>query len=213
MKRLPVAVRPVKAAVHVRVAAQLQHRRQAISWLTIRSMAWARVCGRQTYTRIMSRCLRAQGLVWVNCYADGDITVPFGGVKQSGSGATESLHALEKYSDLKTDLDRSDRVRLGRGPGVCLASQRIPSAPPYKAGTTRQAMHQRTYCPRCAGSVGGHQARSSAPPPATIARSFAQLRHLNELASADGACGKQSRWVRPPRAANGRCAASTCTAA
>ncbi|MNJ03284.1 Aldehyde dehydrogenase PuuC [compost metagenome] len=49
----------------------------------------------------MSRRLRA-GLVWVNCYADGDITVPFGGVKQSGSGRDKSLHALEKYSDLKT---------------------------------------------------------------------------------------------------------------
>jgi gamma-glutamyl-gamma-aminobutyraldehyde dehydrogenase len=49
----------------------------------------------------VSRRLRA-GLVWVNCYADGDITVPFGGVKQSGFGRDKSLHALDKYSDLKT---------------------------------------------------------------------------------------------------------------
>jgi hypothetical protein len=49
----------------------------------------------------LSRRLRA-GLVWVNCYADGDITVPFGGVKQSGFGRDKSLHALDKYSDLKT---------------------------------------------------------------------------------------------------------------
>ncbi|EYS85254.1 aldehyde dehydrogenase [Cupriavidus sp. SK-4] len=49
----------------------------------------------------LSRRMRA-GLVWVNCYADGDITVPFGGVKQSGFGRDKSLHALEKYSDLKT---------------------------------------------------------------------------------------------------------------
>ncbi|MEO6984955.1 MAG: aldehyde dehydrogenase [Paralcaligenes sp.] len=49
----------------------------------------------------MSRQLRA-GLVWVNCYFDGDITVPFGGVKQSGFGRDKSLHALDKYSDLKT---------------------------------------------------------------------------------------------------------------
>ncbi len=48
-----------------------------------------------------SRKLRA-GLVWVNCYANGDITVPFGGVKQSGFGRDKSLHALDKYSDLKT---------------------------------------------------------------------------------------------------------------
>lgn len=49
----------------------------------------------------VSRGLRA-GLVWVNCYFDGDITVPFGGVKQSGFGRDKSLHALDKYSDLKT---------------------------------------------------------------------------------------------------------------
>ncbi|NUO85608.1 MAG: aldehyde dehydrogenase [Cupriavidus sp.] len=49
----------------------------------------------------VSRGLRA-GLVWVNCYMDGDITVPFGGVKQSGSGRDKSLHALDKYCDLKT---------------------------------------------------------------------------------------------------------------
>jgi gamma-glutamyl-gamma-aminobutyraldehyde dehydrogenase len=49
----------------------------------------------------VSRQLRA-GLVWVNCYMDGDITVPFGGVKQSGSGRDKSLHALDKYTDLKT---------------------------------------------------------------------------------------------------------------
>lgn len=49
----------------------------------------------------VSKQLRA-GLVWVNCYADGDISVPFGGVKQSGFGRDKSLHALSKYSDLKT---------------------------------------------------------------------------------------------------------------
>lgn len=49
----------------------------------------------------VSRHLRA-GLVWVNCYFDGDISVPFGGVKQSGFGRDKSLHALDKYSDLKT---------------------------------------------------------------------------------------------------------------
>lgn len=49
----------------------------------------------------VSRRLRA-GLVWVNCYMDGDISVPFGGVKQSGFGRDKSLHALDKYSDLKT---------------------------------------------------------------------------------------------------------------
>jgi gamma-glutamyl-gamma-aminobutyraldehyde dehydrogenase len=49
----------------------------------------------------VSRKLRS-GLVWVNCYFDGDVTVPFGGVKQSGFGRDKSLHALDKYSSLKT---------------------------------------------------------------------------------------------------------------
>lgn len=42
------------------------------------------------------------GVVYVNCFDADDMTVPFGGVKQSGFGRDKSLHALEKYSDLKT---------------------------------------------------------------------------------------------------------------
>ncbi|MFI0373741.1 aldehyde dehydrogenase family protein [Actinomadura sp. 1N219] len=49
----------------------------------------------------VSRSLRA-GTVWVNCYEEGDMSVPFGGVKQSGHGRDKSLHALDKYTDLKT---------------------------------------------------------------------------------------------------------------
>ncbi|CAL9347916.1 NADP_NAD-dependent aldehyde dehydrogenase PuuC [Streptomyces sp. enrichment culture] len=49
----------------------------------------------------VSRALRA-GTVWVNCYEEGDLTVPFGGMKQSGNGRDKSAHALEKYTDLKT---------------------------------------------------------------------------------------------------------------
>jgi acyl-CoA reductase-like NAD-dependent aldehyde dehydrogenase len=48
----------------------------------------------------IARELRA-GVVWVNCFDHGDITSPFGGFKQSGFGRDKSLHALEKYSDLK----------------------------------------------------------------------------------------------------------------
>lgn len=48
-----------------------------------------------------TRALRA-GVVWVNCFDEGDMGVPFGGYKQSGSGRDKSLHALEKYVDLKT---------------------------------------------------------------------------------------------------------------
>ena len=49
----------------------------------------------------MSRALRA-GTVYVNCYDADDITVPFGGYKQSGMGRDKSLHAFEKYTELKT---------------------------------------------------------------------------------------------------------------
>lgn len=42
------------------------------------------------------------GVVYVNCFDADDMTVPFGGVKQSGFGRDKSLHALDKYSDLKT---------------------------------------------------------------------------------------------------------------
>lgn len=49
----------------------------------------------------MSRNLKA-GSVFVNNYNDGDMTVPFGGYKQSGNGRDKSLHALEKFSELKT---------------------------------------------------------------------------------------------------------------
>lgn len=49
----------------------------------------------------MSRRLKA-GSVFVNNYNDGDMTVPFGGYKQSGNGRDKSLHALEKFTELKT---------------------------------------------------------------------------------------------------------------
>ena len=49
----------------------------------------------------MARALRA-GTVWINCFDQGDITVPFGGYKQSGFGRDKSLHALDKYTNLKT---------------------------------------------------------------------------------------------------------------
>ncbi|WP_214412265.1 aldehyde dehydrogenase [Sphaerisporangium fuscum] len=49
----------------------------------------------------ISRALRA-GTVWVNCYEEGDLSVPFGGMKQSGNGRDKSVHALEKYTELKT---------------------------------------------------------------------------------------------------------------
>lgn len=49
----------------------------------------------------IAKKLRA-GTVWMNCYGDGDITVPFGGYKQSGFGRDKSVHAMDKYSEIKT---------------------------------------------------------------------------------------------------------------
>ncbi|MGE2833290.1 aldehyde dehydrogenase [Mycobacterium sp. SMC-4] len=49
----------------------------------------------------VSRAIRA-GTVFVNCYDAADVSVPFGGYGQSGFGRDKSLHALDKYSQLKT---------------------------------------------------------------------------------------------------------------
>ena len=49
----------------------------------------------------VARALRS-GVVYVNCYDADDITVPFGGFKQSGFGRDKSLHAFDKYTELKT---------------------------------------------------------------------------------------------------------------
>jgi 4-guanidinobutyraldehyde dehydrogenase / NAD-dependent aldehyde dehydrogenase len=48
-----------------------------------------------------ARALRA-GTVHVNSYDEDDITVPFGGYRQSGNGRDKSLHAFDKYTELKT---------------------------------------------------------------------------------------------------------------
>jgi gamma-glutamyl-gamma-aminobutyraldehyde dehydrogenase len=53
-----------------------------------------------TRAHTMARKLRA-GSVWVNYYDGGDMTAPFGGFKQSGNGRDKSMHALEKYTELK----------------------------------------------------------------------------------------------------------------
>jgi len=49
----------------------------------------------------MVRRIKA-GIVHVNTYGGSDMTVPLGGVKQSGNGHDKSLHAFDKYLDLKT---------------------------------------------------------------------------------------------------------------
>lgn len=60
-----------------------------------------------TRAHTVARALRA-GTVHVNSYDEDDITVPFGGYKQSGNGRDKSLHALEKYTELKTTWIKLD---------------------------------------------------------------------------------------------------------
>ena len=55
----------------------------------------------------VARALRA-GTVHVNQYDEDDISVPFGGFKQSGNGRDKSLHAFDKYTELKTTWIRID---------------------------------------------------------------------------------------------------------
>lgn len=47
-----------------------------------------------------AKALRA-GVVWVNCFDRGNMSAPFGGFKQSGSGRDKSMHAFDKYMDWK----------------------------------------------------------------------------------------------------------------
>jgi gamma-glutamyl-gamma-aminobutyraldehyde dehydrogenase len=49
----------------------------------------------------MVRAVKA-GVVHVNTYGGADLTVPLGGRRQSGNGHDKSLHALDKYTELKT---------------------------------------------------------------------------------------------------------------
>jgi acyl-CoA reductase-like NAD-dependent aldehyde dehydrogenase len=49
----------------------------------------------------LSRAIRA-GVVWVNTFDTADITVPFGGFKQSGFGRDKGMAALDGYTQLKT---------------------------------------------------------------------------------------------------------------
>lgn len=56
-----------------------------------------------------ARMLKA-GTVTVNSYGEGDISTPFGGLKQSGFGGRDnSVHAHDQYTQLKTIwIDLSD---------------------------------------------------------------------------------------------------------
>lgn len=64
----------------------------------LQAAVWTRDISKAIKT---ARALRA-GTVHVNQYDGDDITVPFGGYKQSGNGRDKSLHAFDKYTELKT---------------------------------------------------------------------------------------------------------------
>ena len=64
----------------------------------LQAAVWTRDMSKAIQT---ARALRA-GTVHVNQYDGDDITVPFGGYKQSGNGRDKSLHAFDKYTELKT---------------------------------------------------------------------------------------------------------------
>lgn len=49
----------------------------------------------------MVRAIRS-GVIHVNCYGGASLSLPMGGMKQSGNGYDRSLHALEKFTNLKT---------------------------------------------------------------------------------------------------------------
>ncbi|MFM9272332.1 aldehyde dehydrogenase family protein [Pseudarthrobacter sp. NKDBFgelt] len=63
--------------------------------------------GSAVWTSDLSRAHRfsrslVAGTVWVNCYEEGGLSVPFGGRKLSGHGSDRSVHGLDKYTVLKT---------------------------------------------------------------------------------------------------------------
>lgn len=69
--------------------------------------------GAAVWSRDISTALRVAGrleagIVWVNNYDQSDLTVPWGGVKQSGYGRDKSLHAMDEYTSLKATWIRFD---------------------------------------------------------------------------------------------------------
>ena len=71
------------------------------------------------WTKDLDTAIRAgrdleAGIVWINCFDHGDMTQPWGGYKQSGSGRDKCLEAMSQHTQTKRLSPLGRLVRPGR---------------------------------------------------------------------------------------------------
>ena len=69
----------------------------------------AGVCTRDAGTAMYAAKELQAGTVWVNCYDNFDVAVPFGGYKESGWGRDKGEYALDNYTETKAIMMPIDR--------------------------------------------------------------------------------------------------------
>src|ERR1700722_7760763 len=94
---------PVASAIEVNGIAILHHIAHDHNY-GLEAAVWTRDLG--TAHRAV-RDLEA-GVIWVNCFDEGDMTQPFGGYKQSGQGRDKCLESLLSYTQTKSAWIRLD---------------------------------------------------------------------------------------------------------